>query len=29
MSNAGNRELLYKIGKAAGEREIKEEHFNL
>ena len=27
MSNAGNREILYKIGKAAGEREIKEEHF--
>ena len=29
MSNAGNREILYKIGKAAGEREIKEEHFNV
>lgn len=28
MSNAGNRELLYKIGEAAGKREIKEEHFN-
>lgn len=27
MSNAGNRKLLYEIGKAAGEREIKEEHF--
>jgi patatin-like phospholipase/acyl hydrolase len=28
MSNAENREILYKIGKAAGEREIKNEHFN-
>jgi patatin-like phospholipase/acyl hydrolase len=28
MSNAGNREILYKIGKAAGEREIKDDHFN-
>lgn len=28
MSNAGNREILYRIGKAAGEREIKEEHFD-
>ena len=28
MSNAGNREILYEIGKIAGEREIKEEHFN-
>lgn len=28
MSNAENREILYKIGKAAGEGEIKEEHFN-
>lgn len=27
MSNAQNRELLYEIGKVAGEREIKEEHF--
>jgi uncharacterized protein len=27
MSNAQNRELLYEIGEAAGEREIKEEHF--
>jgi patatin-like phospholipase/acyl hydrolase len=27
MSNAQNREILYKIGKAAGEREIREEHF--
>jgi hypothetical protein len=28
MSNAQNRQLLYEIGKVAGEREIKEEHFN-
>jgi patatin-like phospholipase/acyl hydrolase len=28
MSNAGNREILYEIGKIAGEREIKEEHFS-
>ncbi|HPE75967.1 MAG TPA: patatin-like phospholipase family protein [Draconibacterium sp.] len=28
MSNAENREILYKIGKAAGEREIKDEHFS-
>lgn len=27
MSNAQNREVLYEIGKVAGEREIKEEHF--
>jgi len=27
MSNAQNREILYEIGKVAGEREIKEEHF--
>jgi uncharacterized protein len=27
MSNAQNRELLYEIGKVAGEKEIKEEHF--
>jgi patatin-like phospholipase/acyl hydrolase len=29
MSNAQNRHLLYEIGKVAGEREIKEEHFSL
>ncbi|HSO87375.1 MAG TPA: patatin-like phospholipase family protein [Draconibacterium sp.] len=28
MSNAQNREVLYEIGKIAGEREIKEEHFS-
>ena len=28
MSNSGNRELLYEIGKVAVERQIKEEHFN-
>jgi hypothetical protein len=28
MSNAENREILYEIGEAAGNREIKEEHFN-
>ena len=27
MSNAENRYILYEIGKMAGEREIKEEHF--
>jgi len=27
MSNSANRELLYDIGKAAGEQAIKEEHF--
>jgi patatin-like phospholipase/acyl hydrolase len=27
MSNAENRHILYEIGKVAGEREIKEEHF--
>lgn len=29
MSNSGNKELLYEIGKVAGEREIKEEHFTM
>jgi patatin-like phospholipase/acyl hydrolase len=28
MSNAGNREILYEIGKIAGEREVMDEHFN-
>ena len=27
MSNAENRQILYEIGKIAGEREIKKEHF--
>ena len=27
MSNAQNRYILFEIGKEAGEREIKEEHF--
>ncbi|TNF41188.1 MAG: patatin [Bacteroidetes bacterium] len=27
MSNAQNRQILYEIGKVAGENEIKKEHF--
>ena len=27
MSNAHNKELLFEIGKAAAEKEVKQDHF--